>query len=179
MPLDQLTLRDIAAAAECTTGSVAYYFADKGEVLGAAFDWVIKARERRLEEEFRDGAPDLRSVLCQHLPLDAERVVESRVMCAFIGQAYTDKVVSAKRRSRAVALHGFFRKTLEYCRKTGVVDPDCDPEREAELLLDLIMGIAMRTSLDPDGWPPAKQLEHLDHYLEKLGIYPTPVAASR
>ncbi len=104
MPLDRLTLRDIAKAAGCTTGAVTHYFADKGEVLAAALDWVIKSREQRLEAEFRDcdGAPDLRKVLCQHLPLDRERVVESRVMCAFIGRAYNDEELSAKRRSRAV-----------------------------------------------------------------------------
>jgi AcrR family transcriptional regulator len=179
LPLDRLTLRDIATAAKCTTGAVAYYFADKSEVLAAAFDWVIKSRERRLEEEFRGGAPDLRSVLCQHLPLDPVRVVESRVMCAFIGQAYTDETISAKRRSRAIELHGFFRRTLEHCRETGVVSLDCDPQREAELLLDLIMGISMRTSLDPETWSAAKQLEHLDGYLEKLGVYPSQAAASR
>lgn len=168
IPLDRLTLRDIAAAAGCTTGAVTHYFSDKGEVLAAALDWVIKSRERRLEDEFRDGIPDLRRVLSQHLPLDPERVVESRVMCAFIGKAYNDAQLSAKRRSRAVALHGVFRRTLEYCQKNGTVSPDCDLEGEAELLLDLIMGIALRTSLDPDRWPPAKQLEHLDAYLKKL-----------
>jgi AcrR family transcriptional regulator len=168
VPLERLTLRDIAAAAGCTTGAVTHYFSDKGEVLAAALDWVIKSRERRLEDEFRDGAPDLRRVLCQHLPLDTERAVESRVMCAFVGKAYNDEQLSAKRRSRADELHGAFRRTLEYCRKNGTVSPDCDPEREAELLLDLIMGISMRASLDPDRWPPAKQLEHLDAYLTKL-----------
>ncbi len=168
VPLDRLTLRDIAAAAGCTTGAVTHYFSDKGEVLAAALDWVIKSRERRLEDEFRDGAPDLRRVLCQHLPLDPERVVESRVMCAFVGKAYNDAQLSAKRRSRAVELHDVFRRTLDFCRKNGTVSPDCDLEKEAELLLDLIMGISMRTSLDPDRWPPARQLEHLDAYLNKL-----------
>ncbi len=169
IPLDRLTLRDIAAAAGCTTGAVTHYFSDKDVVLAAAWDWVIKSRERRLEGEFRDGTPDLRRVLCHHLPLDRERVVESRVMCAFIGKAYNDDRLSAKRRSRAVELHSVFQRTLEYCRKNGEVSPDCDLEQEAELLLDLIMGISMRTSLDPDRWPPAKQLEHLDAYLKKLG----------
>ncbi len=168
IPLDRLTLRDIAAAAGCTTGAVTHYFSDKGEVLAAAWDWVIKSRERRLEDEFRDGAPDLRRVLWQHLPLDAERAVESRVMCAFVGKAYNDEQLSAKRRSRAVELHGAFRRTLEYCRKNGTVSPDCDLEQEAELLLDLIVGISMRMSLDPERWPPARQLEHLDAYLKKL-----------
>jgi AcrR family transcriptional regulator len=169
VPLDRLTLRDIAAAAGCTTGAVTHYFADKGQVLDAALDWVIRSREKRLEYEFRDGAADLRRVLCQHLPLDPERVVESRVMCAFIGKAYNDDRLSEKRRSRAAELHVIFRRTLEFCRTNGSVSPDCDTEREAELLLDLIMGISMRTSLDPECWPPAKQLEHLDAYLEKLG----------
>ncbi len=169
IPLDRLTLRDIASAAGCTTGAVTHYFSDKDVVLAAAWDWVIKSRERRLEDEFRDGTPDLRRVLCHHLPLDPARVVESRVMCAFIGKAYNDDRLSAKRRSRAVELHSVFQRTLEYCQKNGEVSPDCDLEQEAELLLDLIMGISMRTSLDPDRWPPAKQLEHLDAYLKKLG----------
>jgi AcrR family transcriptional regulator len=168
VPLDRLTLRDIATAAGCTTGAVTHYFADKGQVLDAALDWVIRSREQRLEHEFSGGAPDLRRVLCQHLPLDPERVIESRVMCAFIGKAYNDDQLSAKRRSRAAELHGFFQRTLEYCRKNDTI-ADCDTEKEAELLLDLIMGISMRTSLDPERWPPAKQLEHLDAYLEKLG----------
>jgi len=168
VPLDRITLRDIARASRCTTGAVSHYFADKDEVLAAALDWVIKARKRRLEAEFRDGAPDLRRILCQHLPLDEERLRESRVMCAFIGKAYNDETLSAKRRSRALELHDFFRRTLEYCRTTGSVDPSCDPEEEAELLLDLIMGISMRTSLDPERWSPSKQLEQLDAYLRKL-----------
>ena len=172
VPMDRITLRDIARASGCTTGAVTHYFADKSEVLAAALDWVIKARKRRLEAEFRDGRPDLRRVLCQHLPLDAERVRESRVMCAFIGKAYNDENLSAVRRSRALELHDFFRRTLEYCRTTGALALNCDPEQEAELLLDLIMGISMRTSLDPDRWPPSKQLEQLDAYLRKLGREP-------
>lgn len=171
VPLDQLTLRAIAAAAGCTTGALTHYFADKDEVLDAALDWVIRSREQRLEDEFRDGKPDLRRVLCQHLPLDPERVVESRVMCAFIGKAYSDDRLSAKRRTRAVELHDFFRRTLEFCRDNGTI-ADCDLEKEAGLLLDLIMGISLRTSLDPECWPPAKQLEHLDAYLEKLAVAP-------
>jgi AcrR family transcriptional regulator len=171
-------LRDIARASGCTTGAVTHYFADKDEVLAAALDWVIKARRQRLEAELRDGQPDLRRVLCQHLPLDEERVTESRVMCAFIGKAYNDEKLSAKRRSRALELHDFFRRTLEYCKTTGSVAPSCDPGQEAELLLDLIMGISMRTSLDPDRWPPSKQLEQLDAYLQKLGLEPGPQATA-
>ena len=170
VPLDRITLRDIARESGCTTGAVTHYFADKGEVLTTALDWVIKSRRRRLEAEFRTGAPDLRKVLCQHLPLDEERVVESRVMCAFIGNAYNDENLSAKRRSRALELHDSFRRALEYFRETGTLSADCDLELQAELLLDLIMGISMRTSLDPDRWPPAKQLEHLDAYLQQLGL---------
>ena len=170
VPLDRLTLRHIAAAAGCTTGAVTHYFADKNEVLAAALDWVIRSRERRLEGEFLDGSPNLRRILCQLLPLDDERVVESRVMCAFIGKAYNDDQLLAKRRSRAVELQSFFRRTLEFCRKNGTVSMECDPELESELLLDVIMGLSMRTSLDPDRWPPAKQLEHLDAYLVKLGL---------
>ena len=177
-PLDRITLRDIARVSGCTTGAVAHYFADKGEVLAAALDWVIESRRRRLEGEFRDGAPDLRRVLCQHLPLDEERLRESRDMCDFIGKAYNDEKLSAKRRSRALELHDFFRRTLEYCRDTGSVDASCNPEQEAELLLDLIMGISMRTSLDPERWPPSKQLEQLDAYLRKLGVEPVRQAAA-
>jgi AcrR family transcriptional regulator len=168
LSLDQLTLRDIARAAGCTTGAVTHYFADKGEVLAAALDWVFRARERRLETEFDSGTPKLRQVLSQLLPLDEQRVLESRVMCAFIGKAYSDESLQALRRSRAEGLHVAFRRTLEYCRGIGEIESDCDLDREAELLLDLIMGISMRTSLDPEHWPPSKQLEHLDAYLEKL-----------
>jgi hypothetical protein len=99
-------------------------------------------------------------------------------MCAFIGKAYNDEKLSAKRRSRALELHDFFRRTLEYCKTTGSVAPSCDPGQEAELLLDLIMGISMRTSLDPDRWPPSKQLEQLDAYLQKLGLEPGPQATA-
>jgi AcrR family transcriptional regulator len=170
VPLDRITLRDIAGAARCTTGAVTHYFADKSEVLTAAFDWVIRSRTRRLENEFRDGAPDLRELLCQHLPLDEERVVESRVMCAFIGKAYNDDNLSARRRARAHELHEHFRRALEYCQQTGSISSECDPETDAELLLDLIMGISMRTSLDPEGWPPERQLSHLDAHLSRLGL---------
>ena len=67
-----------------------------------------------------------------------------------------------------------FRRTLEYGRKNGTISQDCDPEIESGLLLDLIMGLSMRTSLDPDHWPPSKQLEHLDVYLHKLGLSDSP-----
>jgi TetR/AcrR family transcriptional repressor of bet genes len=170
VPLDRLTLRDIANAAGYTTGAVSHYFADKDEVLTAALDWVFRAREQRLQNEFKTGQPDLRQILCQHLPLDHDRVVESRVMCAFIGKVYADERLSAVRRSRALQLHDFFQRALEFCRDAGLVAQGIDLEKEAELLLDLIMGISMRTSLDPERWPPNKQIEHLDAYLERLGI---------
>lgn len=87
--LEQLTLRDLAAALGATTGALTHYFPSKDALIAHTKELVFDARyaRARLAAEGPTGRERLHAVVAELLPLDAERRTSWRVLVAFQGSA--------------------------------------------------------------------------------------------
>ncbi len=91
--LDGVTMRKIAAAADCTTGRLTHYFANREELVLAALRAVYDAAASRMAvARAADGTPRQRllRMLEETLPLDDARLREWKIWIAFWGAAAAD-----------------------------------------------------------------------------------------
>ena len=156
--LDGARLRDVARAANVTTGAVTHYFDDKDAVLAAALEEVV--RRILAKQDRAKGAAGKSAFIrqaCSFLPLDDEGRREWRVWFAFWGRAIADE--------RLRALHRTYYE--EIVRRVISVLPTRS-RRLADAIIAAIDGVGMRATLEPEQWPPRRQRETLTTLLEPL-----------
>ena len=169
--LEAATLRRVAAQAGCTTGSLTHYFPDRHGLLVASLRGAHKAAAARMRAAGRRapaGAPRLRAVVMEALPLDEERAREWRVWTAFWGAAASEPVLRRENFRR----YGAWRAALRALLKPLIADP-ADIEAEAGLLIAVIDGLGLQIALrDGDdtrlGDLQGRAVRQIDHYLERF-----------
>lgn len=170
--LDGARLRDVARAANVTTGAVTHYFDGKDAVLEATLEEVVRRTLKRMTAATGPGATEsperfIQSV-CGYLPLDAESRGEWRVWLAFWGRAISDE--------RLGRVHqGYYRGiTHRLITPLRALAPEGrKPSRKRALacadgLIAALDGVGTRATLEPDLWPPDRQKETLTGLLLPL-----------
>ncbi|MCZ6458248.1 MAG: TetR family transcriptional regulator C-terminal domain-containing protein [Gammaproteobacteria bacterium] len=145
--LEALTLRKVAAAADCTTGRIAHYFDGREELLLAALSSAYAAAEARMvriERSSRSAEDRLRGVIHEALPLNAERLKEWRVWLVFWAAAATNDDLAQENTRRYVAWQRMLARLIT--EHAGPVNA----QNLAFALVAMIDGIGVRTSLSPD-----------------------------
>ncbi len=129
--LDQVSVREVAAVAGVSAGTVQYYFPTKDAMLVAAFDEVVeRIRQRMSSISFgADVRVNLSRVLREVLPLDARRAEETRISLAFSARAaiapdlariqkrVLGEIVDALADAFSAAAHG--RANVATCRRAA------------------------------------------------------------
>lgn len=89
--LDAVSVREVAAAAGVSIGTVQHHFGTKDALLLAAFERVVQTTRDRVASTavFGTRAAQIGQVLGQLLPLDDRRAREARVYVAFAARAAT------------------------------------------------------------------------------------------
>ena len=145
--LEALTLRKVAAAADCTTGRIAHYFEGREELLLAALSSAYAASEARMvriEQSSRSAEDRLRGVIHEALPLNAERLKEWRVWMVFWAAAATNDDLAQENTRRYAAWQRMLARLIT--EHAGPVNA----QNLAFALVAVIDGIGIRTSLSPD-----------------------------
>ena len=145
--LEALTLRKVAAAADCTTGRIAHYFTGREELLLAALSSAYAASEARMvriEQSSRSAEDRLRGVIHEALPLNAERLKEWRVWMVFWAAAATNDDLAQENTRRYAAWQRMLARLIT--EHAGPVNA----QNLAFALVAMIDGIGVRTSLSPD-----------------------------
>jgi AcrR family transcriptional regulator len=158
------TLRDVAAEAGLSTGSLTHYFADKRELLLCTFQASL-ARRRTLAVT-RPSAPAeaLRASLEGALPLDDDRRRHWMVTVAFCAQATGDDELAAAQRD---AYREFRDTVTRLVERAGHASGD-EALALAERLIASVDGIAVQALFDPETWSAARQLATLDVAMDRL-----------
>lgn len=165
--LDGLTLRAVAAAADCTTGMVTHYFRDKKALLAH----VRTDMHRRMADRI-DALPvqetaraTLYTVSEQALPLDRERQLEAVVWAHFQLGSRTDPEL----------LHEHTVSHASWVdRLTGLVRAACPQPHAADLgwrvrsLVSCLDGLALNAVTDPNAYPPDLQRRVLATQLDLI-----------
>jgi AcrR family transcriptional regulator len=169
--LEGITVRRVAEEADCSTGALVHYFADKEELLLFAFRTVAERVQRRLakaEERTDDPLELARGMLIEGLPLDRDRQQEVRVWFSFLGLALTRPALA---RAQRLTYRAWRERVAEYLREAqeaGAIRAGVDCASEAAALVALVDGLAVQATFEPRALPAARQLELVDARLAEL-----------
>ncbi|MFF2550632.1 TetR/AcrR family transcriptional regulator [Nocardia sp. NPDC058058] len=161
--IDGTRLRDVAAAANVTTGAVTHYFDGKDAVLEAALEEVVR---RVLERPDTDSPADVRACIdisASYLPLNAESLGEWRVWLAFWARAMTDDRLRAVHRRYYSAIVERIADRVSTLRTTPPTRAEAIACADA--VLAAVDGVGCRTVLEPEAWPAERQRQALSMLL--------------
>jgi TetR/AcrR family transcriptional repressor of bet genes len=170
--LEGARLRDVARAADVTTGAVMHYFDDKDAVLEAALEEVVRRTLERMEgtvppESRADPEAFIRRV-GRYLPLRDESRAEWRVWLAFWGRAMSEERLRAVHRKYYGEIIDRLVERLRGLRTSPPAPSLAQLRRCADAVLAAIDGVGSRATLEPEGWPARRQRETLGALLRPL-----------
>lgn len=154
--LDATGLRQVASAADQTTGALTHYFTSKAALIEAAYDAVM-ARLLVRQAELVDAVDPatLAAQLATVLPGDADATRDWRVWLAFSARALVDDSMQARHR----AYYARITTTLAAdIAAAGGSDGTAaagggDAAAMADLLVAVLDGLGVRMLLEPGEWP--------------------------
>lgn len=163
--VDNASMREIAAEAGWTTGTLVHYFANKHELLDFTLRASIERRSAQRSERADLSPIDaLRSTLTSALPTNDDTRVHWIVTVALAGAAASDADLAATQREAYREYRGYLMELL-------AAIPSVDhAEVEAERLIGLVDGIALQALFDPASWPSERQLRALDAGLRTASL---------
>lgn len=145
--LERTTIRRVADAAGVSVGLVQRYFASKDELLRFGIEYVYERTRTRVALVPLDQP--VRSIVEQitmsQLPLDDERVRESRVWLAFVEATLSDTAKRDVHLDATRELLDGITRALAGAQRRGEMDQSLDPAREALMLVALMDGLVLHT----------------------------------
>lgn len=153
-----ISLRSLAAEAGASTTVITHFFANKAEVLEAAYRASVDEARGRVEQLPGDEHPRRIELLCEAvLPLDEARRLNWLTWLGFMGAAIHDPRLAALQRSRVTGHRALLEKAVAAARQDGRVHPDRRPADEARSLVALVHGVASHAVFHLDDWPADRQ----------------------
>ena len=168
--LEAVTTRRIASEAGYSNGSLLYYFSSKEEAIRAAYEFVFDATNKRADarERQRHGLAGLRTLCREIMPLDAERVLESKVAITFWQQAISAPEKGERTNEMFVQWHSEIATRLREAILDGHTQPDIDVDMATDELLSMLMGLQVLGSLLADQLTVQRQEQMLESFLNRL-----------
>jgi len=161
--VEAVTVRKAAAAAGVSTGALAHYFADKEQLLAAAYTEVVTRVGRRMEAlaaSTRDPVQLLVQALLTTLPLDDAARTEARIWLAFLDRAQVRPEAAQVQREVYRQWRDALAWVIARAGQEGYLRADLDPHRTASFLIAVADGLALQATLDPEALDP-DTLRHL------------------
>lgn len=172
---DNISLRSLAAAAGASTTVITHYFANKAEVLEAAYRASVDQARERVEALPGDDDPRRVLLLCEAvLPLDEPRRMNWLTWLAFVGAAISEPRMAELQRRRVAGHRELLTRAISAAKRAGRVHPDRDALDDARALLALVHGVASYAVFDLEDWPADRQLDTVRAFVAQLATPPAP-----
>lgn len=169
--LDGAGLRDVAKAAQVTTGAITHYFEGKDAVLEAALNEIVRRTLERMEagheEQGRWSVDQFIDRAHMHLPIDGHSRGEWRVWLAFWGRAMADHRLRAINQRYYAAIVDNTVGSLQRLDGAGQTSGR-ELRKLADAVISAVDGIGLRATLEPEAWPAGRQRETLEQLLRPL-----------
>lgn len=178
--LAQASLRTVAGAADLALGSVRHYFDNQAELMEFSFEVIserihLRALERLVELENNplpasreDVVEACAAVLEELLPLDDERRADAVVHMEFMLEARTTGELVQAAQDDYRATGAVVGRVLLQLMESPLAMPGLVPLDEAQRLIGLLDGLALRMVLQPAWAPPEEGRATLRHHLASL-----------
>ena len=171
--LDGVSIREVAARAGVSIGTVQYYCHTKDEMLVMAFQHIAERIVSRVaggegaQAREVDGTVGrrLEDALLELLPLDDHRSTESRVYLAFAARAAVVPELAAVQSSLMARLRAQLAAAFRAARDRGEARDDVDPELASAATAALVDGLLLHLLTDPAGLSPGAARQILQRHL--------------
>lgn len=179
--LGNVTLREVAREAGCTTGTLSHYFRDKHELLVFAFRlaqeriWTMRQQHTFAQSPLEQ----LRASLADFLPIDDERRAICSIFLEYHARALSTADLAEVQRQAHISSCQRIAALLKSAIAANEVDPELDAEREAEILIAFVVGLAREALLYPEHYTSERQRALLDDVINRLARRPVYEAFER
>lgn len=152
------SVREIAAEAGCSPGSLRYYFPAQADLIAFAMALVAERVHARVAalEPGDDVRASVLEALEQVLPLDEERRMEMEIWLAFSARAQVDPALRPQRDETYAALRRFVRTGVDALADAGLMRPGLSREAETRRLHALVDGLALHGVTSPTEMTPRR-----------------------
>jgi AcrR family transcriptional regulator len=151
------SMRNVAAEADLSLGSLRHYFASHDELIIFSMHLVIErasarllALSKRRPAKLTDPAASVRMVLSELLPLNDERHEESQIWLAFMGTSISDPRLRPTSNEMHDRIFDLEVDMLNELVRAGLAPPDLDLQLEATRLHALLDGLAVGAVTRPE-----------------------------
>lgn len=163
------SVRKIAGEAGLSLGALRHYFSTQQDLLEYAMNLVKERARARIDAIIAGGAPPKQKIvdiLMELVPTDGGTLVEMEVWLAF---TFHRKFVS---KASFDALHdGIFdgmKNLVAYMAEQRMLQPELDPDFEAERLYALVDGLALHATLDPRRLGPERVKDLIMGHMDSI-----------
>lgn len=168
--LEEATVRNIAAEAGLSPGSMRHYFSTQAELFIFCMHLFLQKIQERIEL-FDFNNPDLvnlKHLLLEFLPLDEERKMEMEVWFSFNAKTLTMPELKELSNAMYEGLHRASSFVVNTLREHNLMKRDLDVDVETETLYALVDGLALHHLMQPERLT-AERIEFIiDQHLQKL-----------
>ncbi|MGY1760998.1 TetR/AcrR family transcriptional regulator [Geodermatophilus sp. SYSU D00779] len=167
---DAATMREIAREAGYANGALAYYFANKDELVEAAYVHVFERTNDRIRAAVAGerGVAALRAFLVEVVPTTEVTRLEARIVLPFWNRTVTDERLARLNDAAMQRWRRDIRELLRQGREDGDVTVATADDVLADQLLALALGLQVLALLPDSPTPAATQLAMLDAALAAL-----------
>ena len=164
------TMREIASEAGFANGGLKHYFASKDDLLAAAFQHTFFRINERAAHTIgdRSGLEAIRLLCLEMLPLDNERLVESRVTVAFWDRAASSNQLMKIHADSYAIWRNWMEQELEKARHRGQITTDESDEQIIDEFLAVTAGMRVMPILDSATAEPDSQVRLIDAIVRRL-----------
>ena len=167
--LDQVSIREVAAEAGVSVGTVQYYCRSKDEMLEMAFRHILNRMSARAAATPRSGTVTqvLRRALHEFLPLDDLRSRECRVYLAFAARAAVTPRLAEVQHELLGDMRGRCAGVFQAAKDAGEATSEFDPKEAAVVTTALVDGMLLHMLTDPTGLRRTTATRMLDDHLRR------------
>lgn len=170
--IEHATVRSIAKEAGYSAGILGHYFEDKEDILTSALRLSHQRTRERWARKLASlsGIEALRELIYDNLPLDEERVLETRLEISYWARSLSNADVLAVKRKESEELYGRVQSLVAEAQERGEIHADVVVEEATERLMALVDGLSLHAVLYPDLVPVARQLACIDQEFAVLSV---------
>jgi|SRR5579884_3803172 len=176
--IEGTTMRGIARETGWSTGVLAHYFADKGDIIGSALRLAYERIAARWDRKLQGltGVRALYELTLDNLPLDDERELETKLLMNYWGVVMRGQDGTPHPQRRGPLLIDLLTRLVNEGQAAGEIRVDEAPEDIAERLLALIDGFSLHALLNPERLPRERQVQLIQQEFDRLSAEASPAS---